>query len=94
MSDHFYIGVDHRPVTGLKYAIVVPLDYDFSGSGILFPPIIKVNVDNGRRVKPFYNEVEFILVRNQAEAAKSYGVTQQTISRWIEQGKAYRNKQG
>ncbi len=81
-----YVGVT-TDENGKKIMITVPLDFDFFGKGILFPPILKVQVSNGRGSPPYYDEVEFILVDTQEEAAHAYIVSQQTISRWMADGK-------
>lgn len=84
-----YIGV--IDVMGKRVAIELPFNYDFSGKGVMLPPLIVVNVSREYLGLPLldelYVEAEFVLTDNQRSAAHAFNTTQQSLSLWLKNGR-------
>lgn len=74
-----YYGTVLKGVHG-KFALQIPVEYDFYGSGIILPPVIKAKIWG-------MQSVEFVLNGGQDELGKTFGYDQQSISRYLEEGK-------
>jgi hypothetical protein len=73
-----YYGTVQESTHG-KFAVQIPVEYEFFGSGVIMPPTISVQLWGAY-------PVEFVFNDGQAELGKTFGHDQQSISRYLKEG--------
>lgn len=78
-----YYGTIQKSQQG-KFAISIPIAYDFFGSGVILSPIMKVRL--------WGMDVDFVMYDTQRELGKAFNIPQQNITAYILKGQLLQEK--